>query len=132
MPKGIFIDTLNQTGIPPSKIMSMLSKEIIMLDVFRLIFKIIWVIKEESCFKMEMPRECINILLSINVKIQVLFMQLKLMKMGAWVIAFGQMLGQELHTNILEMSLFLMLHTKQILIRCLLFLSQGLTTIINL
>ena len=27
MPKGIFIDTLNQTGIPLSKIMSVLSKE---------------------------------------------------------------------------------------------------------
>ena len=103
-----------------------------MLDVFQLKFKIIWVVKEESYFKLEMLKECTNILLRDNVKIYVLFMQLKLMNMGAWVIAFGRMVGQECHTNILEMSLPLTLHTKQIVIRCLLFLSKGLTTIINL
>ena len=103
-----------------------------MLDVFQLIFKIIWVVKEESYFKLEMLKECTNILLRDNVKIHVLFMQLKLMNMGAWVIAFGRMVGQEWYTNILEMSLPLILRTKQIVIRCLLFLSHGLTTIINL
>ena len=79
-----------------------------------------------------MLKECTNILLRDNVKIHVLFMQLKLIDMGVWVIAFGRMVDREWHTNILEMSLPLMLHTKQIVIRCLLFLSQGLTTIINL
>ena len=28
---------------------------------------------KESCFKMEMPRECTNILLRVNVKIQTFF-----------------------------------------------------------
>ena len=65
-------------------------------------------------------------------------MQLKLMKMGAWVIAYGQMLGQEWHTNILEMSLFFTLDTKQnatYQTNChkMPFIpSQGLITIINL
>ena len=64
------IDTLNKLGIAPSKIMYVSSKEsggdynvrCIPVDIQNYL-------GSKRSFKMEMPRECTNILLRVNVKI---------------------------------------------------------------
>ena len=90
------IDTLNESSIPPKKIMFVLSKEsdgdynvgYILVNIQNYLGN-----KRRKLLQDEDAQECTNILLRVNVKIYVLFMRLKFMKMDAWLIAFEQMLG---------------------------------------
>ena len=120
------IDTLNELGIALSKIMSVLSKEsnadynvgCVLANIQNYLGskrrKLLQDGDAQGMYKYFIESQCKNPGFVYAIKVD---------EYGCMGNAFRQMLGQECHTNILEMSLPLTLHTKQIVIRCLLFLS---------
>jgi hypothetical protein len=106
------IDKLNESGVTPRKIMSVLSKEsggdhnvgCIAKDVQNYLSS-----KRKLIFGEGNAQKLYNYFSRNKSKTWVLFMQSKWIKMDAWAIIFGQMLDHELHINILEMLLLILL-----------------------